>query len=73
VLKELLLMIASLFYDVGPCNLVEIYRRSVVLGACNIRAMMGAAVTSEMWVTICQISRRDISEESNIYSHRVRA
>jgi hypothetical protein len=54
----------TVFWDIAPRSLVEIYRRSS--GASIIRAMiaMEAVSTSETFVSLYQTTRRNIPEDS---------
>jgi hypothetical protein len=53
----------TVFWDVAPCCLVEIYRRLEVLVASVISAMMEAASSSETSVNFYQTTRRNIPED----------
>jgi hypothetical protein len=56
----------TVFWDVAPCDLVEVYRR--FRGA--IALIMEAESTSETSVNIYQTARRNILEGSNLDARR---
>jgi hypothetical protein len=58
----------TVFFDVAPCSLVEVYRR--FNGACCLQQMMEAAGTSDTSVNYYQATRRKIPEDSHLHSRR---
>jgi hypothetical protein len=63
----------TVFWDVAPCSLVEIYRLLEVLAASIFRAialMMEAVSIFETSVNFYQITRRNIPEDSNLHTRR---
>jgi hypothetical protein len=52
----------TVFWDVAPCNLVEVYRRFRDAYCSRHQAVIEAAVTSEMSVSFCKTEWRNIPE-----------
>jgi hypothetical protein len=60
----------TIFWDVAPCSLVEIYQLLERHTASIIREMVMAVSTSEMSVNFYQTTRRNIPEDSHLHTHR---
>jgi hypothetical protein len=58
------------FWDVEPCNLVEIDRRLRGAYCLNHSLIMEAVSTSETSVNFYQISERNIPENSHLHNRR---
>jgi hypothetical protein len=53
----------TVFWDVAPFSLVEVYRRFRGAAISIIRSMMEAVITSETLVNFYQITRRNNPED----------
>jgi hypothetical protein len=56
----------AVFWDVAPCNLIEVHRLWEVVAASIIRAMKDAGSISATSVDFYQITRCNIPEDSHL-------